>query len=155
MHLMILISASLFVAAWVAGFNLPDIQVRIKLALPASTSAVTSGAFDTGKTTALATGVEKYELLITAPTLTTAQLPDAKTMTYKLINSANADLSSPSDLLASLIVQTGAGGVGAALATKRVKVPSDALRYIGLVITPSASGTGDASGATATLQPEF
>lgn len=135
--------------------ELKDAGVKITRALPASTTAVTTTTpIDTGKGT---TGHQpgEMEFLLSAPLVTTAQLPDTKTFTYKIIHSVNADLSSPADLLPGVIVQTGAGGAGAAAATFRFRLPSDARRYIGFVITPSASGTGDASGATATLEGLF
>jgi hypothetical protein len=135
--------------------QLLDAQNKVTRALPASTVAVTSLNFDTQQATTQSFDAGQYELEIVAPLVTTAQLPDTKTFTYKLIHSANSDLSSPSDLALSLIVQTGAGGAGAAAATARYRLPGDHKRYIGLVITPSASGTGDASAATATLQARF
>ncbi|MCC6425126.1 MAG: hypothetical protein IT447_16755 [Phycisphaerales bacterium] len=91
-------------------------------------------------------------MLLTAPAVTTAQLPDAKTFTYAVIHSDNADLSSPATLFPTVVVQTGAAGAGAAGASWRGKIPSTARRYIGFSITPAASGTGDASAATATLE---
>lgn len=54
-----------------------------------------------------------------------------------------------------VIVQTGAGGVGAAAATFRFRLPQVTKRYIGFVITPSANSTGDASGVSATFEPCF
>lgn len=133
-----------------------DAQVKVTRALPASTAAVTSTtAIDTGKTTALGEQKNSMELLVSAPALSTAQLPDTKTMTYDVIGSSNADLSSPTTLASALITQTGASAAGAAAATKRYRLASDAPRYIGLKVTPSASGTGDASGATATLEGVF
>jgi hypothetical protein len=144
--------ALLCMGAFATSPNLRDALLKITRALPASTTAVTSTAIDMGNTTALASQPGNLEFLLTAPAVTTSQLPDAKTFTYKIIHSDNSDLSSPADLLSSVIVQTGAGGAGAAGATKRFRLPSDAKRYIGVVVTPSASGTGDASGASATLE---
>jgi hypothetical protein len=156
-HLILGIIATVALAAalFATGPSLKDAALKFSRALPASTSAVTSsgaGIIDTEVTTAQGTCPIK-ELLLTYPALTTGQLPDTKVMVYKLIQSANADLSSPSDVYGTAIItQTGAGGAGAAGGTKRIKPPSDSLRYLGLVITPSGSGTGDASGATATLE---
>jgi hypothetical protein len=115
---------------------------------------VSSGSIDTGvrSNNAMMQGVE---LLLTAPALTTGQLPDGKTFTYAIVHSDNADLSASVALDPAAIVQTGAGGVGAAGASVRFKTPSILARYIGFTVTPSASGTGDASGATATLAMLF
>lgn len=133
--------------------DVKDASLKITRALPASTTAVTSTAFDTGKCTTLGKQLADVEFLVSAPALTATQLPDTKTMTYDIIESDNADLSTPSVLQSAVITQT--GDTGAAAATNRFKIPTDAKRYIGLRITPSAAGTGDASGADATLEPLF
>jgi hypothetical protein len=136
--------------------SIRDAAMKLMLALPASTSAVTTAAaMDLGKTSKLGSHTGDMELLITAPALLTAQLPDAKTMTYKVIMSDTPDLANPVDMYGNLLVQVGASGAGAAAATKRLTPPSDCKQYIGLVATPSASGTGDASGATALLEALF
>jgi hypothetical protein len=133
-----------------------DASLKVTRLLPASTSAVTStSAIDTGKSTTMGTQIGDWELLVSAPAVTTTQLPDAKTFTYDIIHSDNADLSAPATLHAAIITQTGAAGAGAAAATARRRIPSDAKRYIGLKVTPSASGTGDASAATATMEAMF
>lgn len=136
------------------SYAVKDVLEKVTRALPASTSAVTSAsAIDTRKATTSGRQLAKMELLISAPAVTQSQLPDAKTFTYDLVQSDNSDLSSPSVLASALITQT--GSTGAAAATKRHRLPTDAKRYIGLKVTPSASGTGDASGATATLEALF
>lgn len=124
-------------------------------ALPASTTAVTSTAVDTGKTTALGRQEIPADFVLSAPTLTITQLPDAKTMTYAICMSDNSDLSSPTTLYPSVIVQTGATGSSAAAVEFRFRIPSNAKRYIFFTVTPSGSGTGDASGAKATLDLDF
>jgi len=48
-----------------------------------------------------------------------------------------------------VLVQTGAGGAGAAAATARFAIPSDCERYVR--VTATNSGTGDASGASMTV----
>lgn len=132
--------------------NVKDAILILTRALPASTAAVTTAAgIDTGVTTSRAEQLAA-EYLLTAPAVTTSQLPDAKLQTYTIISSSNADMSSPTTHITGAIVQTGAGGAGAAGATYRFKAASDWKRYIGFSITPSASGTGDASGASATLE---
>lgn len=135
------------------AYNLKDALLKLTRALPASTTAVTSASsIDTGKSTSMGVQVADVEYLLTAPAVTTAQLPDAKTFTYDIIHSDNADLSLPATLFTSVIIQTGAGGAGAAAAEWRGKLPSTAKRYIGFKVTPSGSGTGDASAASSTLE---
>lgn len=133
-----------------ADMNLRDALLKITRALPEDDSAVTSDAIDTGKSTTQGRQLANVDFLLSAPALTTAQLGDAATMTYKAIHSDNADLSEASDLYPSLIIQTGADGAGAAAATKRFRLPTDAKRYVGFVATNSADV--DASGASATLE---
>lgn len=132
-----------------AGQNVRDALLKATRALPASTAAVTSTAIDTGTGTG-GSQLADVELLLSAPAVSTGQLPDTKTFTYAIIHSDNSDLSSPSTLFSAVITQT--GSTGAAAATKRFGLPTDTKRYVGFTITPSASGTGDASAATATLE---
>src|SRR6185312_3015431 len=94
--------------------------------------------------------VAEAEFLLTVPALTTTQQPDAKTLTYDVRMSDNADLSSPTTLYPGVLVQTGAGGAGAATATFTFRVPVDVKRYVFIKATGSASG--DSSGANATLE---
>lgn len=132
--------------------ELRDAELKITRALPASSTAVVSGAIDTGKSTDLGKQLAAVEYLLTAPALTVAQLPNDKVQIYDVIMSDNADLSTPTTLYPAVITQTGAGGAGDDAATHRFKLPTTALRYIGIRVTPSDSGTGDASGANATLE---
>jgi hypothetical protein len=67
-----------------------------------------------------------------------------------LMDSVNPIDGSSTVLYLDLITQTGAGGAGAAGATKRFKLPSDALRIIGFRAVNSAAG--NASAASATLE---
>jgi len=89
------------------------------------------------------------ELLLTAPALNATQLPDAKTMIYSILESDSADGSGPT-VLAAILTQTGADGVGAAAATATYRPRVDSKRYVGFKAVGSASG--DATGATATLE---
>src|SRR5205823_10173396 len=109
-----------------------------------------SAAIDTGPRSNIGTRAEA-DLLLTAPRLNATQLPNGKTMSYTIIHSDNADLSSPSNLAGSgLIVQTGVGSAGAAGDSKRIGLPSDHKQYLGFTVTGSASG--DASDVSATLE---
>lgn len=152
--LAILTLLALAAFAFATSPNLRDAALKITRALPAAASAtVTSTAIDTGAATSLASQ-QGIEYLLTAPALTTTMAPDTRTMTYTIKWSANADLSAPTTYITGAIVQTGAGGVGAALATFRFKLPSTAARYVFFTVTSGASIT-DSSAVSATLEPLF
>lgn len=139
------------------SYNVQDASASLSLALPnaASTTVNSAAGFDTGETTALAVQPGSFEFLLTAPALSTTILPDTRTMTYSVIAADDAAMSvNVTVLILGLITQTGAGGVGAAAATARYRLPSVCQRYIGLRITSGASTT-DASAKTATLNPVF
>ncbi|MFO1046033.1 MAG: hypothetical protein U0941_30005 [Planctomycetaceae bacterium] len=116
-------------------------------ALPVGAATVVGTAVDmrvTSRGQILATG----EFLIEAPALAVGALPDTKTITYDIIHSDNADLSSPVVVCAGALVQTGAGGVGAAAATRRFRPATDAKRYHGLRATGVATVSAAAAAAT-------
>ena len=119
--------------------NVRDAALKVSKALPNGAAAVTSDSIDTGVSSR---GVQSYgwELLLTAPALSTAQQPDAKTLTYDILGSDNADLSAPSVTVAGVIVQTGAGGTGAAGATYRYRPTDNGPKHWGFKATGSASG---------------
>jgi hypothetical protein len=81
--------------------------------------------------------------------MTTAQLPDASTLTYDLVESANPNLSSPTSVT-TMCVQTGAGGVGAPAAMGCAIPKFAGGKYMGLRITASASA--NAAGVAVPLQ---
>jgi len=126
-----------------------DASLKITRALPADDTAVLSDPIDTGKSTSLGAQVANIDYELAAPALATGQLADTKTMTYDVVHGDAADLSDAVDLYPGFIVQTGAGGAGAAAATKLFRIPSDAKQYVGFRVTPSAAA--DASAANATL----
>lgn len=127
-----------------------DVLLKQTRALPASTSAVASSALDL-ELSAKSDHVAHCEVVVSAPALSTAQLPDTKVMVYTLETDDNSGFSSATTV-ATLGTQTGAGGAGAAAAEYRAKLPTNCERYLRLKVTPSASGTGDASAATATME---
>lgn len=131
---------------------LVDAALVQSIALPNGAASVTSAAIDFMNS---ANGDLKadVELLISAPLLVVGDLANADTMTYDIVHSVNADLSSPATLLDNVITQTGAGGVGAAAATATVRLPHDVRRYVGVKATNS--GAGDASDKSVTLTPRF
>ena len=146
----IMLGVLALVALGVTQPNVRDAALKLSKALPNGAANVTSTSIDTGKTTSLAEqGGGGFEYLLTAPAMNTTQMPDAKTMKYDILFSANSDLSSPTTYITAAITQTGAGGVGCAAATFRFRLPSDALRYIGFKATGSAAG--DSTGANMAL----
>lgn len=129
--------------------QIKDELLKVTKALPNGAAAVTSDSIDTGKSSR-GDHLAPCELLLSAPALTTTQQPDAKTLTYDILGSDNADLSAPSVTVAGVIVQTGAGGAGAAAAEYRYALPSNGPRYWGFKATGSASG--NSSTASGTIQ---
>jgi hypothetical protein len=144
----IIIFAGLLLALSVnpSSMNLQDASLTVTLALPAAASSTVTSAtgVDTGVSTAASYQPAEVEY----------QLTNATTVTYSLISSASSNMSSPTTLISGVLVQTGAGGVGAASNSARYRLPSNAGRYIGFTATTSAS-TGNCSAASAILQPLF
>jgi hypothetical protein len=143
------------------SFAVKDADVKKTVALPngAATTYLTPG-FDLGITTPQGRMLADVEWLLSAPALNTTQCPDAKTVKYSIMLDTVDPVDGSSTLyLTDLITQTGAGGAGAAAATKKFRLPSDlsnilsSARILGVRVVGSASG--DASGATATLEAVF
>lgn len=127
------------------SFQVRDSLLTVTRALPNGAAAVTSTALDT-ETVSPGRQLADFELLIEAPAMGATPMPNAKTMTYAVVTSANSDLSSPTVIADAVLVQTGAGGVGCAAATARFRLPTNAARYIGVRATGSAAG--DATGSS-------
>ncbi len=156
----IVIGLTCALAMMMANPSLPGLQdasLTLTLALPsaASTTVTSATGIDTGVTTGDAIQPGQIEFLLSAPALNTTQLPDTKTVTYNVIVSAASTLGTPTTMLAAVITQTGAGGVGAAAATYRFRLPSSlpgtASRYVGFTAV-TGSATGDCSASSATLK---
>lgn len=131
---------------------LVDAALVQSIALPNGAASVTSAAIDLMNS---ANGDFKadVELLVSAPLLVVGDLANGDTMTYDIVHSVNANLSSPATLFDNVITQTGAGGAGAAAATATVRLPANVRRYVGVKATND--GAGDASDKSATLTPRF
>lgn len=138
------------------SLNVRDSGAAISMVLPsAASTTVTSTGFDTGETTPLAVQPGNFEFLLTAPALSTTILPDTKTMTYSILAADDAAMSvNVTVLVTSAIAQVGAGGVGAAKATCRYRLPSVCQRYIGFKAV-SGANTTDASALSGTLEALF
>ena len=134
------------------SYNVSDALLRQTKALPASAAAITTDAIDLGHGTN-GQNVAEHEFVLDAPALTVGELPNAQTMIYAIVTSANADMSSPTVVNAAFVTQTGADGAGAAAVEKRFRLPSDCQRYVGIRATKS--GAGSAATASVTLSLKF
>jgi len=132
--------------------HLRDQQLENAIALPTGASAVNSAGIDTQNGTS-GDFVAGCEIEIEAPALTTGQLPDAQTITYKVQHDTDSAFGSATTLFDAVISQVGAGGAGAAAATVRHKLPKDVKRYVRLVATKV--GAADASAKSATVRLVF
>lgn len=130
--------------------QLADAVLTVTKALPAEAAAIYTDGIDLG-VSANGLHLAPCELLISAPALATGVLGDAATMTYAVQMDNDSAFGSPTTLYSAAIVQTGAGGAGAAAATKRLPIPSDVERYIRVSATNSAAGDASGSSVTAKL----
>jgi len=133
-----------------------DANYIITTALPNAASTTVNGtSMDLGDALAGTPfpTTESVNYVVLAPALTTTILPDTRTMTYTVQDSAdNSSFAAIATLGTS--VQTGAGGVGAAAATYTYKLPPGTRRYVRLSIASGASTT-DASATSATAELAF
>lgn len=161
--------AALWISAWCAGFindaeafggslaavpafGVSDYSLRRSKALPSAASGSTStDPIDLRHDRHF---LAEVEFVLTAPALTTTMLPDTRTCTYKIEMDNDAAFGSPTTLFASVILQTGAGGAGAATAEYRFRVPAEVERYIRATATLGASTT-DSSAVSMVLDPRF
>ena len=135
------------------AFRFGDGDLTRTRALPSGASAVTTAALDLGEGPNGAFTAD-CELVISAPAVTTAMLADAATIRYDIVTSDTTDLTtSPVVIAQSVLLQTGAGGAGAAAAERRYRFPTDVRRYVGVRATKSA--TGDASTVSMTIALRF
>jgi hypothetical protein len=137
--------AALFAAAPIIAFGRGDKALSVSQALPNGAATTLSEGIDLGGGARLT----ECELRIEAPALTTAELANAATVTYTL--EFDDDPAFGTAVAAGTpLVQTGAGGVGAAAANARYRPPTLSKRYVRLKAVNS--GVGDASGKSATLR---
>lgn len=134
------------------GLLVKDAALSQTKALPNGAAAVSADGFD------LKTGVPgdflaRCELLLEAPALVVGDLANGETMIYSIETDDNAAFSSATVLAASFLTQTGAGGAGAAAASKRFVLPVDVERYVRVKATNS--GAGDASDKSMTVSLLF
>lgn len=124
-----------------------DKLLTFTAALPNGAASTTSTAIDLETVAPANDLLAHVEFEVQAPALTTGQLGDTQTITYIVETSATSDFSSITTLIASLAVQTGAGGAGAVAVTKRFQLPTDCQRFVRI----KATKTGASNASTASL----
>jgi hypothetical protein len=103
-----------------------DLQLIKTSALPAAAANNSTAAIDLQQAAA-GVNLDKVDVEVAVPA--TPSLVDAKIITFTIQDSANGTDFAAVAGLATLVV-TGAGGVGAAAATRTVKLPTGTRRYI-------------------------
>lgn len=131
-------------------YRIEDAALKRTFALPNGAATTNSTGIDLESNPG-GSFVADTEVVINAPALTTTEIGDTQTITYSLRHSDAADFSGDSELLGGLIVQTGAGGAGAAAAEKRVRLPSDVKRYVRLRAVKTGASNASTASATAKL----
>lgn len=127
-------------------------EVSVSKALSNGAGTVYSDGIDLGHGTS-GDFLADVEFEIGAPALTTTLLPDTETLKYSIQHDTDPAFGTVATLLPDVLIQTGAGGAGAAAATVRVKLPAHVNRYIRL--RAIKTGTGNATTVSATLQGRF
>jgi hypothetical protein len=134
------------------NMQLADVELTVTKALPNGAATIYTDGIDLGKS-ANGLHLAECELEISAPALVVGDLADAATMKYSVEMDTDSAFGSITALFADILTQTGAGGAGAAAATKRVRLPSDVERYIR--VKAVNSGAGDASDKSVTAKLLF
>lgn len=127
--------------------NIQDALLTAVKALPAAGAAASSASIDLGQVLAESIN-EKIDVLLTVPAV--PALVDAKTITYVFEDSADNAAFAAIPELAS-VVSLGAGGLGAAAVSRRVKLPPSTRRYLRVTATVLAAG-GDSTAVSLTLK---
>jgi len=117
--------------------TIQDFDLTVTTALPAAAANVDSASIDLEAIGPAA--LESVELEISLPA--TPDLTDDDTITLTIQDSADDSTFASVEELATLVV-TGAGGAGAAAATRKVRLPSSTKRYIN-VNAAVLTGGGD------------
>lgn len=138
---------------------LTDAALQTTTALPSAAGAVTGNATD------LMNGQfgdqdQRMEWEIDAPALNTTQLPNGAIVAYAVMMSNANTMANAVLIYDNVIIQTGAGGVGALLASARFRLPfqpgglNAAMRYLAIRAT-TANTPGNCAAASFTLLPRF
>lgn len=131
-------------------YRFKDAKLTKSKALPGSATSVNTDGIDL-ELTSRSHLVADFELTISAPALTTSELADTKTMKYDVECDSDSGFGSPRVIAKEVIVQTGAGGAGAAAKTARFRLPTDCERYVRVKATNDASGNASGKSVTVSL----
>ncbi|HUS46150.1 MAG TPA: hypothetical protein VM219_09005 [Phycisphaerae bacterium] len=123
-----------------------DTLLKDTKALPETAETVYTDGIDLGA----GEKVAGMDLLISAPALAVGELGDGETVTYEVQTDSDSLFLYPTDIIPSALVQTGADGAGAAAATRRFALPTDAEQYVRVAVTADADK--DASAKSVTLE---
>jgi hypothetical protein len=132
------------------GFQVKDASLEKTAALPNGAAATTTAGVDTMNGTK-GDFVALSELCVDVPALTTTQIGDGQTITYTVETDADVAFGSPV-VLATLGVQTGAGGVGCAAFTSKYKLPTNVERYVRVKATKAGASNASTASMTAGLR---
>jgi len=124
-----------------------DADLTVTTALPAAAGAVNSSSIDL-QAASHPFIPDNVEFEIGSPSLTSTELPNTKTVIYKVAHST--DDTTFADILTDYYTVTGTGSTVAA-SNKRFMLPSDVNRYVRVTATTLA-GSGDCSGSNFTLK---
>lgn len=129
--------------------KMKDAALKVTKALPAGAASTTTDGLNTD-VSARGEQPGNMELLLTYPALTLAELPDTKTMSYSIICSGNADLSSPTVIFPNVVVQTGATANATCPGGEfRIRLPSNGAQHWGVKATGVSTVDGSAKSMTA------
>ena len=128
--------------------GLHDLALQVTKALPSGASTVATDGIDL-ENSANAHHSGGFELLVQAPALVVGELADTETMKYDVYHDTAVGFGTEALLLRDVVVQTGAGGAGAAAQNVAVALPSHVSRYVRVKATNSAAL--DCSGKTLTV----
>ncbi|HET6442444.1 MAG TPA: hypothetical protein VFH53_08710 [Phycisphaerae bacterium] len=123
-----------------------DNLLKVTKALPETAETVYTDEIDLGA----GEKVAGMDLLISAPALAVGELGDGDTMTYEVQTDSDPLFLYPRIVIPAALVQEGADGAGAAAATRRFALPSDADQYVRVAVT--ADGANDAADKSVTLE---
>lgn len=144
-------TACALVSAVGMSFLMKDTALKLTKTLPNGAATVNSTGLDL-TTSSRADFMADVEFLLSSPVLTVGQLADASTIIYTIQHDTDPAFGTVADLLPAALTVTGAGGVGAAAATYRFRLPTTVKRYIR--VKAVKIGAADASAASLTLEAQ-
>ena len=119
--------------------NIQDADLTVSATIPATAVDAFTADINLG-TNSKAFLTEEHALEIAFPAFTVSQLANGATVTAIVLNGAAA--SPTGTALGITRIVTGAGGVGAAATSFRVRLPANTLQYLRVKFTPSTTGAG-------------